>query len=384
MLFKKNDKNISLSEVTSLLDSLKIPTALVFTPTNLDSEKKKFFDSDKYNPEFRYRIVKNNNESIFKQLLSVKDISDVDPRISQFYIDLINAKKEASDLMHAVGYNDAVTEISLNRYKKPSPRLFRNACRVLRGNVDKYNLADSKTKRGEILKYDEIVNVFNIVFEELGLEGWSVNQSINIAKNEVKVGVKRKEILMDSKIERSQFKLRKTLVHEVGTHVLRAYNGLNSGFDALSKPNLPSYLDIEEGLATWNEYDMGLLTEDWLKKKAALVWAIYIGQDMSFRELYNAMLGVLPKKSAFDIVYRVKRGLEDTSEPGIYTKDAAYFRGFRKVLNKLENDPTLYSKLYAGKIDFKQCLWVDEGLIKKPLIVPTKEVWKNIFKKARI
>ena len=41
-LFGKK-KVMSLAEVTSLLGSLRIPTALVFTPTNLESEKKKFF-----------------------------------------------------------------------------------------------------------------------------------------------------------------------------------------------------------------------------------------------------------------------------------------------------------------------------------------------------
>ena len=383
MLFKKK-KEMTLEEVTVLLEELKIPTALVFTPTNLDSEKKKFFNSDTYNPQFKYRVVNNNNDAILKKLLAVQEISDVDPRISQFYIDLIDAKKEISDLMHVVGNNDAVTEISKRRFKMPSHMLFRNACRILRGNVSKYNLADSTKESKEMLGYDEIVKVFNIVFEELGLDGWSVKPSLNIAKNGVKVGVKRKEILVDENIERSKFKLKKTIVHEVGTHALRAHNGLRSGFVALSKPNLPGYLDVEEGFATWNEYDMGLLNEDWLRNKAALTYAIYLGEYLTFRDLYNVMLGVLPKKAAFNVVYRVKRGLEDTSEPGIYAKDVAYFRGFRKVLKKLDEDPTLYKKLFAGKIDFKQCNWVDEGLVKKPEIVPTKEKWEEIFKKAEI
>jgi len=42
------------------------------------------------------------------------------------------------------------------------------------------------------------------------------------------------------------------------------------------------------------------------------------------------------------------------------------------------------TSVYAGKIDFKQCEWVDEGLIPKAEIVPTKEMWRNIFKKADI
>lgn len=384
-IFFKKKKTLKLDEVTQLLGNLRIPTALVFTPTNLESEKKKFFDNDKYNPIFEYRVVKNRNQEIFKQLASVKEVVDVDPRISDFYIQLIDSKKEASDLMNAVGDNESITDISVHRYGKPSDKLFRNATRVLRGKLDKYNvIKEEDIKRGEVLYYDDIVPVFNTVFQELGLDGWSVNKSINIAKNGVKVGIKRNEILVDPNIERTKFKLRKTLVHEVGTHALRSYYGLKSGFDAISNANIPAYLDVEEGLATWNENNMGLLTDKWLKNKAALTWAIYIGEDLSFRELYNVLLGVLPKYSAFDVTYRVKRGLGDTHDRGIYSKDVVYFRGFRMVKKKLEENPRLYNELYAGKITFKQCEWVEDGLIPMPTNVPNKAKWLEIFKKAGI
>lgn len=384
-LFVKRKKKMELKEVSKLLNELRIPTGLVFTPTNLESEKKKFFESDTYEPKFEYRIVKNNNANILNKLSEVEEIVDVDPRISSFYINLIESKREANDLMHAVGKNDLFTEISKRRYGVPSGKLFRNACRVLRGKVDKYNVVDEKRlDKGEVLQYKEIEKIFGIVFNELGLDGWGVSESINIASNGVKVGIKTKQVLVDGDIERSKFKLRKTIVHEVGTHVLRAHNGLNSGFEALSRPNLVDYLDVEEGLATWNEYNMGLLTEKWLRNKAAMVYAITVGENMSFRTLYNSLLGVLPKYSAFDVTYRVKRGMSDTREPGIYTKDICYFRGFRKVLKKLDAQPSLYALLYAGKIGFKQCEWVEEGLISKPQIVPSKSMWNDIFKKAGI
>ncbi len=384
-LFFNKKQALSLAEVTSLLSSLRLPTALVFTPTNLESEKKKFFDSDKYNPVFEYRIVDNKNAEILKKLSKVKEIVDVDPRISDFYMHLIDSKREANDLMYAVGDNEAVTDIAMNRYGVPSEKLFRNAARVLRGKMDAYNVIKERNiVRGEMLGHDEIVRVFDITFKELGLDGWSVNDSINIAKNGVKIGVKKKEVLVDSKIERSKFKLRKTLVHEVGTHALRAFNGLKSGIDALSNANLPEYLDIEEGLATWNESNMGLLTEKWLKKKAAMAWGIYLGENLSFRELYNVLLGAVPKYSAFDITFRIKRGMGDTSDRGIYSKDIAYFRGFRKVKTKLESNPRLYNQLYAGKITFEQCEWVEDGLLPTPTNVPTKKKWQEIFEKSGI
>ncbi len=383
-MFDKKKKEMTLQEVTELLEQLRLPTALVFTPLNLESEKKKFFDSDTYEPYFKYRIVKNDNEKILDKLSKVELISDVDPRISKFYIDLITSKAQANDLMHAVGNNQKVTEISKERFGIPSPILFRNAARVMRGVVKNYHLTKNPPKTKDLLEYDDIVKIFDEVFNELGLEGWEVERSINISKNGIKVGVKRKQVLVNEEIQRSKFALRKSIVHEVGTHVLRSVNGKNTGFTALGNANLPAYLDVEEGLATWNESEMGVLTEDGLKKKAAYVYAIKIGGNMSFRQLYNALLGSLPKYSAFNIVYRVKRGLADTAKPGIYTKDIVYFRGFRKVLKKLGEDKSLYPLLYAGKIDFKQCDWVREGLIPKAKIVPSKEMWNKIFTKVGI
>ncbi len=383
-IFDKRKKQMKLEEVSSLLDQLRIPTALVFTPINLEEEKKKFFDSDKYNPIFKYRGVSNRNDDILKQLSGIEEISDVDPRISSFYIDLISSKKEANELIKAVGDNDAVTEISSSRFGLPSDKLFRNSCRVLRGNVSNYNLIEVKRKgeAEDLLNYDEISEIFKSIFSILNLNDWEVAESLNIAKNSVKVGIKKKQILVDKNIVRSKLKLKKTIIHEVGTHVLRAVNGLNSGFPALGNATLPEYLDVEEGLATWNESNMGFLTENWLRKKVALAYAIYIGEKMTFRELYNCLYAILPKLSAFSTTYRVKRGLSDTSKHGIYAKDVVYFRGFRKVSARLAKNPSLYNMLYSGKITFKQCEWVEDGLIPKATNIPTKEEWLSIFKKV--
>jgi len=385
IFFKGGKNEMKIDEVNSYLSKLRIPTSLVFTPINLKEEKEKFLNSDFYEPNFRYKGVRNNNEEILKKLSSIKSISDVDPRISDFYLSLIDSKKDADLLMKSVGDNELVSEISIRKYGKPSDLLFRKATQVLRGKVDSYNIVKyPSSTHSQVLGYDRIEEVFNSVFSSFNLKDWKLHPSSNIGKNGAKVGIKSKWVIVDPNIERSVFKLKKTLVHEVGTHVLRSINGQNSGVLALSNANLSSYLDIEEGLATWNESLNNLLTLKTLKKKASFVYAIYIGEKMSFRQLYNSMLSVFPKKTAFNITYRVKRGIADCSYPGIYSKDIVYFRGFNRVKKALERDKSLYEKLYAGKIDFKQCEWVDDGLIPKAKIVPSKEQWSDIFKKAGI
>ncbi|MBP5204286.1 DUF1704 domain-containing protein [bacterium] len=383
-ILSKKKNEMTLKEVTKLLDGFKLPTSLYYTPMNLEEEKKKFFKSYDYNPHFVYKKVKNNNKEIIKKLATVTKISDVDPRISSFYIDLIKSKIEADELLNAVGNNSLVSEISKRRYGVPSDKLFINACLALKGKNSSYNIRKKEISDDDktVLEYKDVCEILTKVLEELGLNDWKVEKSRNISKNGIKVGAKECTIYINKDISRTKFKLKKTIVHEIGTHVLRAVNGENSGFDALSKANLSSYLDVEEGLATYNEMLMGYLTEKWLKNKAALTYAIHIGEKMSFRELYNCLLGILPSKSAFDVTYRVKRGLGDTSKPGIYAKDVVYFRGFRRVLRKLQATPSMYNLLYAGKISFRQCSWVEDGLIPKAKYIPTVNDWNKIFKKV--
>lgn len=386
MIIKKRDpKQMALAEVTKELAKLRLPLGLVFTPTNLEEEKDNFFASDSYNPVFKYKIVRNENKSILEKLARVEEISDVDPRISDFYIELIVQKSLTDRLMNSVGNNQLVSEISTQKYRKVSPILFRNACRVMRGKTESYKLLDEdKVKEQEYLEYDQIKVVFEKVLEVLGLADWNLEKSKKIARNGVKMGLKTKKIYVDPGIKKRPYELRKTIVHEVGTHLLRAVNGLNTGYEAFFKPNLPSYLDVEEGLAMYNEEMMGTMTAKDLVKRAIFVWAIYMGHDLSFRSLYNALLGLLPKKEAFDVCYRVKRGLGDTSKPGIYAKDVVYFRGFRKVRRKIFESRNLYASLYAGKINFKQVEWVVEGLLARPAMVPDREMFERAFKLAGI
>lgn len=380
---KKGKKIVTQEEIVSKLDQLKLPTSYVFTPINLAEEKEKFFDSETYNPVFKYKPVKNANASIIKELANIDVVSDVDPRVSSFYLKLIESKAEVDRLLNAVGENDLVTEISRSRFGRPSAKLFKNASLVLRGKVDSYGLVDKK-KGDREFDYKDIEQIMKQFLVELGLNDWSVVKSERIADEGMKVGVKRKEVLLSMEMSRSKQDLRKSIVHEIGTHVLRSYNGIYSGVPVLYKPNLPEYQDIEEGLATYNEELMDVLTYDALKRKATFSWLLYWGENVSFRDLYNAMRSFLASNLAFDFAYRVKRGLGDTSLPGLYYKDVVYFRGYRRVRKAIAEDSSLYEKLYAGKISMKQVSWVEDGLIPHPKLVPSVNKFNEIFKKLGI
>jgi len=376
-------KTLKVDQVDMLLEQLRLPLSFIFTPTNLVEEKEKFLDSDNYNPQFTYEIVKNRNEEIFKELSDVKEISDVDPVISDFYLQLIQEKELTWHMIQAVGQNAKFTKLAIEKFGLPSYKLFRNACIAIRTNGQGYNLVnEAKLKEENYLTYPEIKVAIEEVFKGLGIEGWGVDKSKKILKNGVKVGLKKKMVYMDPDIKKKPTELKGTIVHEIGTHVIRHLNGLECGVKAFSRPNISSYLETEEGLAAYNEELMHFTSLKDLKKRALYVYAVQVGREMSFRGLYNAVSPFMLPKRAFNFVMRVKRGLGDTSLPGIYPKDIVYFRGLRRVKRKLEKDPYLYDLLYAGKISFKQTKWVEEGILRKPKFVPCERLFANVFKES--
>jgi hypothetical protein len=386
MLFPKlkYKEKISLEEVTNKLALLRLPISFSITPLNLESEKEKFFNSDIYNPQFVYKKETNENEKILKELSRIKEILDVDPRISSFYVKLINDKKEANDLYNSIGNNEKLSELSTKKYGTPSDILFNNASLTLRKKLKKYSFVDEKNVNKKMLDSATIKNSLRVALDEFGLFDWKVIDSKNISKNRIRSGVKSREIYVDPDIKRSSFSTKRAIIHEIGTHTLRAYNGFLSGFDALGKANISNYIDTEEGLVLVNTEKYGYLKYSHFKNIALMTVAIKLGYSLTFRQLYEYLLTHVKSQDAFKITYRVKRGLTDTSLPGIYGRDVVYFRGFRKVKKEIEKDSSLYDKLYAGKIGIDMVNWVDDGLINKASIVPNKEIFEKIFRKAGI
>jgi len=328
-------------------------------------------------------INKMFDQDAFSQWLGIKivEVSDVDPRVSKFYLKLIQSKKIVNEIMHSAGNNEKVTTLSLKLYKMPSYAYFNNVCRVLRARGQGFynTVVESDESKSTKLGFDEVKAAMEKTFVALGLEDWSVEQSVKALDATLKVALKEKKIYLGPNVLRTPLSLRKAIVHEIFTHVLRHVNGWYSGVYALSKANLISYQYVEEGLAKYNEEKFNVLLDKDILDSAVKAYAIYLAPKMSFRQLYNVVHGFVPKNTAFKHVFKIKRGLGDTSIPGVFMKDVVYFKGFRRVRKKLFEDISLYKKLYAGKISFAQVRWVEEGVINYPKYFYTEEEFRKIL-----
>jgi hypothetical protein len=378
----KNPKKLTYKEYWDFMDQIATPHALYLVPTNLEEEKQKFFDSGTYNPQFKYRKSnKKKNFDVLNRLSELEEITDVDPELSKYFIEVISAKKQSAQLLDSIGDDEKFPVISKERFGYPSKYLFYKTGKFLRRRYGDIEISSrSKELKDKKLQYGDVIKIFQKVFEVLGLDDWSIEASKSIASGSFRTAAKTKRVMVDPKIVTNGERIKKTIVHEVMTHALRANNGYSTGYGTFGRPNLVEYLDTEEGLAMFNEEVFGVLRDIDLKRRAAQVYGIYLSDTMSFREVWNAMSSVYPKRNAFDTVLRVKRGMSDTSRPGGYNKDISYLRGFLKVRKFLKDNDLGYKYLYAGKIPLDKLYLVEEGILSRPQVVPSKDAVKSMFR----
>ncbi len=164
--------------------------------------------------------------------------------------------------------------------------------------------------------------------------------------------------------------LEKILAHEIQTHFLRAYNQKQQTFGQY-KPSV--YLRTEEGLAVFN----GSFCERELNFKSICqkYLGVALAQSQSFSEVFAWRMS-LPEtnfEQAWRFTMRVKRGLNDTSQPGGLTKDLVYLEGFLEVLDWLSQTGNDYRQLYWGKIPN----WAVADL--KPLVKTEKLIYPTFM-----
>lgn len=134
--------------------------------------------------------------------------------------------------------------------------------------------------------------------------------------------------------------------HEVGIHLVTAYNGKCQPLQQLSV-GLSDYLPFQEGMAIVAEVAMGGLDRGRLRHLAGRVLAVdCLLSGLTFEETFQRLRDKydFPLRALFEMVARVYRG-------GGFTKDSVYLRGLVETLRliPLQED---FDGVFAGKIGF--------------------------------
>ncbi len=304
------------------------------TPKNVIGEKKKFFQSQTYNPQFTYRKKRKTDiEKIYARLNRMKfDESVMGILLQKKRDDTILRLK----IIESVGTDDFY-KYSVELYGKPDKRLMKKAESLI--------TLKTESDKGETFETKMIKAYFQTAFVKYGIQ-WKIKTKDMVANAAVNGKTKTLYIKKNSRF--TQKFMRQLVVHEIGTHILRVENGLAQPYSLFAK-GLPGYLPTEEGLALYNQEIHGCMNPRLFKMYAGRVFAIQYASTSSFRETYTKLLKYFKPKQAWTLTLRAKRGMTDTEQPGAFTKDHVYLKGYYLIHAFLKKGGNI-KDLYYGKI----------------------------------
>ncbi len=355
MAGKSDSKRLSNID-KQLLEISKQVSFIDINPDNEDSEKALFFSNPDYNPQFKYLPLKTPPEKILKEL----------DKLDLGYTPMDKIfRKSASRLRSLVKMLESrgsvrSCRISEKIYGTPSPALVAKAKDMLSEPI-------KKSAKEKDLTTKQILRMMNNAFVRFGAN-WTVMEKDMAASAAVLAG--KRQLLIRTKSRFPKSFVKRLIVHEIGTHVLRAENGSKQPYK-IFEHGLPDYMMTEEGLAVYNEELNKCLDKETMRRYAARTIAISKALNSSFRETFNHL------KQFFDddefiwrTVVRAKRGLGDTSQHGAFTKDHLYLKGYYEVKSFVEKGGDI-SKLYYGKVGIDDVPDLDKipGLI-HPMYLP--------------
>ncbi|MBD3330293.1 DUF1704 domain-containing protein [Candidatus Peregrinibacteria bacterium] len=328
-------------------------------PLNLESEKKKFFKNKNYNPNLEYPALKFNPMDLIDALNKIK------PDDSPLGIIYNEKKKEILNkikLLESINEED-FTKYSIKLFGEPSEKDVSNCIDFIK-TIDFKNIKKHK----KLYNSNDALKAFNKVFDKYDLPNWKVKIKENMVAN--CVAGKNNRLFVREGAEFDRDRIEALIVHEIETHILTAENGKMQPYE-IFKRGTANYLKTQEGLAMYNVEKQR--HEPFFKNYKALGHVVAISTSLkgSFSDAYKALreLGI-PKEQAFRSALKSKRGYYDTSQPGAFTKDFIYYKGYMEIKKYFDEGGDI-KMLYIGKISIDDIEIIKKiRELKEPFILP--------------
>jgi len=205
------------------------------------------------------------------------------------------------------------------------------------------------------------------VFKQYGLNKWETKIKDNMVSDAV--AGKNNRLFLRKGALFSDSRLDNLIVHEIETHILTAENGKNQKFELFNK-GFANYLETQEGLAIYNIISKNK-EEKYLYIAISLVYAVNMALKHSFIDIFEKMLSFkIPPERAFRTALKVKRGIENTEDPGGFTKDFLYYKGYKKIKDYVDRSGKI-KDLYIGKFSIDDIELIRQiSEIKDPKYLP--------------
>ena len=355
---------LELQKVDELLHTLSLQLALhrFMNPINVEQERKSFLAKKKSNPKFIYPDLNRALlEKIEKTAQNVKIpgegiLSDLLKRKATHLVNSVAAlqSRDSSEFFVRLG---ASVPYPVQAEKERAERILR-----LWKNEPK-----KKEKSKAFLNALEMKARVERTLTDMGVTGVAVEmRSVHSGRMSVVDG---RTILIKSTALFSEKTVPATIAHEIGVHVVRAFNGEAQPL-RMFQNSTPGYLATEEGLGA---IASRLFRQSpYFSTVALSLVTVDFAQTHSFRETFDMLRQQwgIGEKKAWRYVFRAKRGMMQTAKPGANPRDAQYLRGVFEIEQYLEQGGSL-SDLFVGKVglsDVAPLLKLSE--IQKPKVIP--------------
>lgn len=281
----------------------------LITPTNLQTEKEKFFASSTYHPVFHYIWQDQHLEEKFSS-----------PLKSTLWESVKTQNHSVITLTAQKLFEVNIDEVTLSQSKKDAAFV-------------------GKSSPGSAQEFAHLVRQALVQF--------AIDYTVEISDESgfnarPQHGLKKLIISKDTHFD--YFSMEGGVRHDM-THIIRYLNGK---YNKIKKSQ--NYLPTEEGLASWCQDNTN--DDNGLAQHAMEYIASSVGMEGSLRDIFNCLCDLgMSQELAWKRACRHKFGFVDTSKPGDILKPAMYYQNELRI-GKLSSEEKL--RLFVGKISLDQ------------------------------
>lgn len=336
----KSLSTVNYSEIDNELFEIEKGIKLLhhLKPLNLEEEIAKVEENQSYNPVFYYPEIKFNPFDLKKRLSAIRFIEDT-PLDKIFRLKKAEILRKILLLEH-IG-TDRFTAFSVDLYGKPDAKLITLAEEELKSMPTTFEIEK------EDISAHQAAAIFETTLKKYHLKKWKVKLAESLVSD--CIAGKKNIIFIRKDAVFSEQRIKTLIAHEIETHVLSAENGKLQPYKIFNR-GTASYLETQEGLAIYNQNRLLNPNQEKWYWPISTVIAVETALHGSFSDVVKKMLELgFSLKRSIRVAVKVKRGLEDTSQPGAFTKDMVYYKGYLDISNYLKSGGKI-ENLYIGKI----------------------------------
>ena len=317
-------------------------------------------DKQKAQEEFMKNKIEVYGEPDFELFNSL--LSDKITKIESLELDE-KGEKIRSEFYELIKKDENLSQ-DLKRFK-PSDEVFHNFGEIIKDLYSKQLELIPKKDDDEKYSAKEIFDIFENILKDFENDGFSEFNVEWKDSGAIAVSAKDKKIFIPKNRKPvSKKELEGLVVHEIGTHYMRAQMGELYNNQAL-RTGLDGYMNTEEGIARAMEMAVkGDYQEAGVQHYLTAGFAYF--NNMSFREAFetNWRMGILDGKNNFSeenidkkrqIAYRNTQRIFRGTDELPWFKDLSYFKGGQEIWKYIEENidsPTLIDDfLLGGKND---------------------------------